>query len=195
MRWATRRSAGALGRGCWLGILGLSLALFAAVTALWIRSYFRYDRVEYVGPETEQRRYVWVVLSGLNGAFSVFIAECHEVVVYDRNSDSAGVTLETNPAGKSVQSRPGWGLSRFDWNREELDYSDPEIKSVEGELPYWCPLLASGLPLAVAYGLRRRRMRRRGAGCCLRCGYDLRASPDRCPECGRPVGVATDAAD
>jgi hypothetical protein len=44
---------------------------------------------------------------------------------------------------------------------------------------------AGGLWVA-AVGWKHSR-RRPPAGRCAKCGYDLRATPDRCPECGTPV--------
>ncbi len=51
-------------------------------------------------------------------------------------------------------------------------------------LPLWIPtVLFAVLPTLALIRLRRRRKRRR-LGLCSRCGYDLRASTGRCPECG-----------
>jgi hypothetical protein len=48
----------------------------------------------------------------------------------------------------------------------------------------WLILLAAlAAQLAFAHHMRRRNQERL-AGLCPSCGYDLRASPERCPECG-----------
>ena len=58
------------------------------------------------------------------------------------------------------------------------------------KVPHWFVVLGLlAWPLRSAVLLRRERRGRR-LGLCLRCGYDLRATPGGCPECGTP-GVAT----
>lgn len=53
--------------------------------------------------------------------------------------------------------------------------------------PDWLMLIGfSALPLLATIRLLLRDRRRR-RGSCARCRYDLRASPDRCPECGTPI--------
>jgi hypothetical protein len=58
-------------------------------------------------------------------------------------------------------------------------------------LPYW--LLMTPFAVVVArntIGYRRRRAARlRGEGRCVRCGYDLRATPELCPECGASARI------
>jgi hypothetical protein len=54
-------------------------------------------------------------------------------------------------------------------------------------VPYWAVAAMSGIVPAhwVSYAVRRQYRRLHGK--CVGCGYDLRASTDRCPECGRAI--------
>ena len=54
-------------------------------------------------------------------------------------------------------------------------------------LPYWFVVCtAMVLPVMWLRGLRRARLRAR-AGHCPACGYDMRITPEQCPECGLVV--------
>jgi hypothetical protein len=54
-------------------------------------------------------------------------------------------------------------------------------------VPFWAVFLASGvLPMSwLVRAVARSAMHR--PGYCAQCGYDLRATPERCPECGTPA--------
>lgn len=58
-------------------------------------------------------------------------------------------------------------------------------------IPYFIPVAITGtlsLALPLIPCLTRRRQVK--AGVCVHCGYDLRASSNRCPKCGRPFANA-----
>ena len=50
--------------------------------------------------------------------------------------------------------------------------------------PLWIPTVAFALLSSVVSLPGRRRRKRKRLGLCVKCGYDLRGSKDRCPECG-----------
>ncbi len=56
-------------------------------------------------------------------------------------------------------------------------------------VPLWmATLLFAGASYTLVAPVHRRRERKK-LGLCLKCGYDLRASKDRCPECGEEFGT------
>jgi hypothetical protein len=76
---------------------------------------------------------------------------------------------------------------RFRSLDESIDKVEMRQREIGIVIPYWFLFLATLALPAVVIVQRRRRSTRTSRSLCLQCGYDLRASPDRCPECGTPA--------
>ena len=100
-----------------------------------------------------------------------------------------------------------WGRMGFNYFRRTQQQPIATTPKVPGELrptsavsqqllvtaPLWPFALLTGGPPLAWWVVRRRRRQREGRallGLCVRCGYDLRASPEKCPECGAVRGEA-----
>ena len=85
-----------------------------------------------------------------------------------------------------------WSRGRFIWIKKDRPLSGTYMARVIA--PLWSVTdVAAFLPLTWTTLAVRTRRRERYAGeghLCRKCGYDLRATPERCPECGtEPLGA------
>lgn len=155
----------------------LSALLCAATVVLWVRSYWKY---EGVGSPT---RNGWSYeLGSERGEIEVSVAHWLAPIP---NPDWTYIGTPLSP----VMGSP-WGPERTFGFRSGRSLSLQEGSSApfaEGRfivLSDWLLVLATAiLPgLWLLHGCIQRGLHR--VGSCPDCGYDLRATPDRCPECG-----------
>jgi hypothetical protein len=82
----------------------------------------------------------------------------------------------------------------FQYYRYDINFSFTTEHHYVLAFPAWLPVLIL-LPPGV-WVLRKQwwlHRRRRRAGLCATCGYDLRGTPERCPECGETVSAVVPA--
>ena len=161
-----------------------SLVLCVATVVLWVRSYWAADVIAYCWTE------------GNGGELR------HGGVESSRGRVWVGV-VGFPRAAAPARLRPGWiRQANFphgalgpvgSWRR--LGFGVGAVVGDDGvwmrsvSLPLW--FIAAALITPTAWRLLARpgavRRERLARGLCLSCGYDLRASGDRCPECGEPI--------
>lgn len=168
---------------------GLVLSLFVVVTAscAWVRSYWWMD-VIVRRPQYNK----WLLLFSECGCIGIegvtWWLDAPINVSYDKwewSHEPAG-SMNPVPPAEIVFTVAGFSYSRGG----SRGLPGASVSYWDVRLPHASlVLLGSVWPM---FWLRRticNRNRQRG-GLCLGCGYDLRASGGRCPECGRPVGPA-----
>jgi hypothetical protein len=171
------------------GIITVAAALSAAVcvaaSALWLRSYWRHDLVCLMFRAPAQYQ-----CHSMRGTFQI-----HRMVFPPGEVDNDPRYVRTVQAPRKVRLTRLRGedlrdrrLGPFAVQSGELTYHFVQVA-----FPCWSVVATSAILPAYWLVLRRRWRRQRlcAQGRCERCGYDVRASPDRCPECGTPIDSGT----
>lgn len=166
------------------------------MVVLWVKSYwasyeFSHDtiRINEAKPGSGYHEFRWGFSVGRGGiAWSVewtgsFPAgEPTTTVHVDRKWTTVEAYWPGSDQPPSMWHRFGFDIKRIAWSYPGGGYEDSRYVTV----PIWLTVGALALlPIRGIWGRGLRRSRRDGV--CLTCGYDLRATPDRCPECGSPI--------
>ena len=157
-----------------LSLIGLLLSV-----GLWGVSYFRFAC--YLGDDTR-------------------IIRCYEgQIEYYFRADGFRYIPLCGLVNRDYEVARMWGFAGFDgfqtkwWptyrssptNSYRRNFAPANIVVIT--VPCWPLTFLSGVFVIVYTVPSARRRKRKKLGMCVKCGYDLRASKERCPECGTSI--------
>jgi hypothetical protein len=180
----------------------LSLLLCILTVVLWVRSYWQADkRILCLG---------WYSFNpySLGPHHQTAVAVGHGRIALEDWAEPFGFDFQHNGAGRylrfgdrdvmsygSISAVLDWPSSL--WNRLGLGFArSGNFYDWILTVPCWLCTLTTMFPPLMWIRIRlrlRTRQRRKLLGLCLTCCYDLRASKDRCPECGTPITTKVEA--
>ena len=175
------RKLAIFGRRLFTALSVLSLLLCVATLVLWVRSYWRVDVVTRLDGNR------WIGIQSAAGHFDVSVGQNSESI-----SDSPRLLYYSPDPNRTV---PMQVFAEFIRNTAGIKtawflgfgylFAETSRGSLRGfGVPDWFLALLFAILPALRLRAAIRSRRRRRAGHCPRCGYDLRATPERCPECG-----------
>jgi hypothetical protein len=163
---------------------GLSLLLCVAAVALWVRSYARVDEITHTREAGYRDVTEWMAVCD-SGRIRFSRMRYWWGRGFARHTgESEGWHWESHVPYGPGRRRSGAEPTRlervgFAWGSYRFPAPSPGTAWVVA-LPVWVLAVVAGLAPAVRL---RARLHRPRDGCCSKCGYDLRATPHRCPEC------------
>lgn len=180
------------------GVFLLSLLACIVAVAMGVRSYWVNEHVARLDVERGTGLNAWRKVISHRGVIA-WATEGPRMRVFHDPGFTPGVWMyHASPAGERTladgllgkgNTLQQWGFIYHRWPQTELWNSGvaPFVADEVFGLPYWAVAAVFGAgPLwrfrrQFGYGRLRDRSRE---NLCRVCGYDLRATPERCPECG-----------
>ena len=180
---------------------GVSALVCVAVCVVWVRSHWLMDTLQYDTSPTDPPQRLWVVASD-GGRLCVNVNDYQKPELLSfRGSEPELMHGWNHKFGEVTDGSYRWSLKpRRDQDQQlvvlgfqgQWTDSGPLYRNVyrSAAIPFYALFLLSTVLPLVWIRRRRRAAIVKAAGLCPSCGYDLRATPDRCPECGATRAAA-----
>jgi len=158
-------------------LAGISLVLCLATAVLWVRSHFLIDEILWYSSKRDVivNGFPLLLVTSEHGEL-FFMSTASDVL-----DDSGRIFIYRNdtawPPGKDRRCWERLGFSKYaGWS---AGYWTEYIG-----FPHFLAIAGTAVLPALWIRSRVRHSVSKGTIACPTCGYDLRATPDRCPECG-----------
>jgi hypothetical protein len=198
-------------------LAGVSLVLCVGTAALWVRAYWSWDTLFctirwhswshiqnkplYFGATPRfvtirELTGTGIAVTNDSGCMELNLEYTDDSLLDHKAQPAVHFSLQQapiKPAERSLSVPPGWDLHGFRSSTGasgDLD-NHGAIRDLNFQYTYmisdWLVMMVFAVFPALWVVARVRQSRKR-VGYCRSCGYDLRATPGRCPECGTVVG-------